>query len=332
MALSATAARAEPIVLKFEHFLPSVSNFQQNVAMPWCAAIDKDSGGRLKCQIYPSMQLGGTPRELADQVKSGVADIVWTVPGYTAGRFPISHTLEMPFVVPAGGLSGGLAMWEFYEKYAQKEYSDYKVLAFFSGSGLSTHTVRKPIKGLADFAGVRLRTASRAAANIISSFGATPVSMSPPQVTEAVSKGVIDGALAPWELVPAIKLDEITKYHTELPSNQPSFSTPVLVILMNKDKYNSLPADLKAVIDKNSGRALVELAGKSWDKATDEARAKVIAAKQEVVILSQSEIDKMKKASEGVEKAWIKEMSEKGIDGAKLLAGAREITSKYLGK
>ena len=106
LVLGTCAVLAQEVTLKVSHFLPPTSNYQKPVLEPWCATLAKDSGGKLKCQIYPAMQLGGTPPQLADQVKNGVADIVWTSPSYSTGRFPYTEALEQPFVMPPGGVSG----------------------------------------------------------------------------------------------------------------------------------------------------------------------------------------------------------------------------------
>jgi TRAP-type C4-dicarboxylate transport system substrate-binding protein len=145
-ALASNAALSqETIILKFSHLTSANSNLQVGVVEPWCNAIAKDSGGRLKCQIYPSMQLGGTPAQLADQVKNGVADIVWTAPSYTTGRFPRTEALELPFTIPPTALEGTKAMWEYTEKYGRDDFKDYKLLALWSSSNLIISTVSKPI-------------------------------------------------------------------------------------------------------------------------------------------------------------------------------------------
>ena len=92
-------ALAQNVVFKIAHFLPSAAPAQQRVLQPWCEEISKESGGRIVCQFYPAMQLGGTPSQLVDQVKNGVADIAWTGPGYSAGRFPAIEAFELPFMV-----------------------------------------------------------------------------------------------------------------------------------------------------------------------------------------------------------------------------------------
>ncbi len=325
-----TGLMAQEVTLKVSHFLPPNSNYQKAVLEPWCATLATDSGNKIKCQIYPAMQLGGTPPQLVDQVKNGVADVIWTSPSYSTGRFPYTEALEQPFVLPPGGLAGSKAMWEYYTKFATKDYVDYKMLAMFSGSGVIFSTASKPLLGLETFKGIKLRSSSRSAAKLLASIGGSPVNMPPAQITEAISKGVVDGAMATWELVPSVKLEEVAKYHMEGLPNQPGFTMNPLVMLMNKQKYESLTAELKAVIDKNSGMSLVVLAGTAWDTATVEARKKATAAGNKTLVIKQEDYDAIRKASASVEQEWTKEVAPKGVDGAALLREARAIGVKYL--
>ena len=115
-------ALAQDVTLKVAHFLPAGVPAQQRVLQPWCEDVKKDSNGRIACQFYPAMQLGGTPAQLVDQVKNGVADIVWTAPGYSTGRFPAIEAFELPFLV-SDATSGSRAVWKFYQQYAQKEFA-----------------------------------------------------------------------------------------------------------------------------------------------------------------------------------------------------------------
>lgn len=328
--LGTSGLMAQEVTLKVSHFLPPTSSYQKNVLEPWCAKLATDSGNKLKCQIYPAMQLGGTPPQLVDQVKNGVADIIWTSPSYSTGRFPYTEALEQPFVLPPGGLAGSKAMWEYYTKVGSKDYADYKMLAMFSGSGVIFSTATKPLLGLDTFKGVKLRSSSRAAAKLVSALGGSPVNMPPAQITEAISKGVVDGAVATWELVPAVKLEEVAKYHMEGPANLPGFTMNPLVMLMNKQKYDNLHPELKAVIDKNSGMSLVELAGKAWDAATVDARKTTTAAGNKTLVIKPEDYEAIRKASAHVELEWAKEVAPKGLDGAALIRQARAIGAQYL--
>ena len=332
LACAAGAAQAQTVTIKFSHFLASNSNFHKGVAEPWCAAIEKDSGGKLKCQIYPALQLGGTPPQLADQVKNGVSDVVWTSPSYSTGRFPRTEALELPFSLPPDGLAGSRAMWEYTQKHGMDDFKDFKVLAVFSASNVVISTASKPVMTADDLKGLKLRSPSRFTSLFLTALGGTPVNMPIAAVTEGISKGVIDGAMAPWEVLPATKIDEVTKYHIEGANNQPGFSQTPMAVLMNKAKYESLAPELKAVIDKHSGQALVDLAGKVWDQGNAEARKKMVAQGNRVLMIKDADYKAMVKASAGVEGDWIKQANAKGLDGTKLAAEVHAIGNRYLSK
>ena len=118
----------QEVTLKIHHFLPPVATIHAQVFDPWCAKIAKESACKLKCQIYPAMQLGGTPPQLFDQAKDGVVDIVWTLPGYTAGRFPRIEVFELPFMI-TDAESASRAAWQFYEKHGRSEFREVRPLA-----------------------------------------------------------------------------------------------------------------------------------------------------------------------------------------------------------
>lgn len=328
LALSVSAPlihAAETVTLKVAHFLPAASNAHQNVIQPWCDRIAKESDNRIKCQIYPSMQLGGTPAQLPDQVRRGVADVVWTAPGYSTGRFPRSEAVELPFMLPANGELGSKIIWEFYEAALKEDYSDYKVLALHSDGGMQLHTADKNIATLPDFKGVKLRASTRMTSRLLDALGATPVSMPPAQMTESLSKGVIDGALVGWEVIPALKLDEITRFHSEPEEGQPIFSTTLLSFLMNKKRYEKLPDDLRAVIDRNSGLSLSTTFGATWDKEAARARQLVIDQGATVTEIDDAAYRDMREAGDKVTREWSEEGDSKGIDGARLAQTLRDI-------
>lgn len=325
----AQASQAQEVTFKIAHFLPAVASTQKVVLQPWCDEMGQLSNGRIKCQFYPSMQLGGTPAQLADQVKNGVADIAWTAPGYSTGRFPKTEALELPGILPLGGLLGGRAIWDFYGQQLKDEYKDYKVLAMHGDGGMNIHTASKLLASAGDFKGVKLRSPNRTIARTLTALGATPVAMPPAQVTEAIAKGVVDGASAVWEVMLPTKLDEVTKFHFETPADRPVMGATVLVLLMNKQKYESLPADLKAIVDKTSGLPLVERYGKAWDEASIAARNKVKAAPgHTVTVVSGAKYDAILKQAEVVEKEWLADAKAKGINGEALVAAARAAARK----
>lgn len=324
----AGSALADTVTLKIGHFLPSNSNVQVNVIQPWCDDLNQASAGRLVCQIYPSMQLGGTPARLADQVRQGVADIVWTAPGYSPGRFPRTEALELPGVLPQGGLAAGRVIWSFYQQHLSDEYTAYKVLAMHSDGGMNLHTSRHELRSSTDLQGLRLRVPNRTISRTLETLGAVPVAMPPAMVTEALSKGVIDGASAVWEVLAPTKMDEITRHHLDSPANQPVLGATVLGLLMNKRKYDSLPADLRAVVDQYSGLTLVERFGKAWDEAGEASRQKVIATGHQVNRMNEDDYRQVLERLRPVEQQWVAEVAKQDIDGQALINAARALTSQ----
>lgn len=325
LAGGAAHAQSDKVVtLRVHHFLPPSSNTQVKFLEPWCAKIGAESGGRLKCQIYPAMQMGGTPPQLFDQAKDGVADIVWAVPGYQAGRFLVSEAFELPFMGVSGEKSSR-ALWTYATKNATAEYKGVRPLVFHVISGMALHTTAKQVRSLEDLRGLKLRAPTRLATRMLSALGATPVPMPVPMVTESLAKGVIDGAMIPWEVVPAMKVQEVVKFHTETDPSMPLLSTTTFILAMNPAKYDSLPPELKQVIDANSGPDVSAWAGKIWDDATLTGRQAGVERKNTFYTVPAAEVSKWQKASESVTADWVKEVSAKGYDGQKLLAEAQAL-------
>ncbi|MFZ6045518.1 TRAP transporter substrate-binding protein [Pseudomonas sp. CR3202] len=327
VACSAQLALAEQsYTLKVAHFLPANSNAQRNIIEPWCQQLTSESAGRLKCQLYPSMQLGGTPAKLADMARNGVADIVWTAPAYSAGKFPRIEAMELPFMLPVGAKASNPIIWQYYEQYARDDFKGYKVLSIHGDGGMDIHTRGKAVARLEDLKDLKLRASSRTAAKLVEALGAAPVSMPPAQMTESISKGVVDGALASWEVVPPTKLDEVTDHHSAIPAGQPAFSYTVLAMLMNPRKFDSLPEDLRAIIERNSGPALNERFATAWDSFLDKARNATPA--EQMVAIDQPAYAAMREAASPLADAWAAELSDKGLDGPALLQGARKLSAQ----
>jgi TRAP-type C4-dicarboxylate transport system substrate-binding protein len=325
-----TGALAQEVVLKIHHVLPPQATIQVAYFNQWCEKIGKESGGRLKCQIYPAMQLGGTPPQLFDQARDGVADIIWTVPTYQAGRFLKSEVFELPFMAKSSE-AGSPALWEYIQKNSLDEFKGTKLLAAHLHDGALLHFSNKQVRTLEELKGQKVRGPTRIGAKFLTALGATPVQMPLPQVPESISKGVIDGAMVPWEGVPPIKLQEIAKYHTDTASGQPRMSNTIFVIAMNQARYDSLPPDLKKVIDANSGLDWAKQIGKIFDGTTEPAKKLAAAAGGVFDTLSSAEYERWQKATEDVSKDWFKEVAEKGGNGPVLLDDAKALIKKYGG-
>ena len=327
-ALLATAVQvqAQEITLKVHHFLSPLSPAHTKLITPWCDKITKESGGKLKCQIYPAMQMGGTPPQLYDQAKDGVADIVWTLPGYTAGRFPLVEVFELPFMM-RGYEATSRALWDWVQANDQAEFKEVHPIAFHVHGPGVFHMVNKPIKTLADFKGLKVRAPTRGSNKTVAAFGASPVGMPMPQVPEALSKGVLDGAVMPYEVVPAVKVQELVKFHSETDASQPAVYTSVFIFAMNKAKYDGLPPDMKKVIDANSGAEASAFFGKAQGDADVPGRK--ASEKNTFNTISAAEIENWKKAAQPVIDDWVKDVTAKGANGKALLDSARSLIEKY---
>jgi len=321
-------AAPEVVTLKVAHFLPASSNVNQHVIIPWCEKINKESAGKLKCQIYPSMQMGGTPGQLFDQVRDGVADIVWTAPSYQAGRFSKSEVFELPFMVKKAE-TASQAVWEFIQTNSLDEFKGSKLIFAHTTDGSPLHFGKKSVKTLEDFKGLKIRTPTRLAARTIAALGAIPVQMPPPSVPEALAKGVVDGASFPWGDASALKLQEICKTHTEPAPGFASLNNTFLVMAMNPAKYNKLSPELKKVIDQNSGVEASRWAGKVMDSFVPAGRKLAQDRHNKINVLTEAEFKRWEKAADSVVDNWIKEVGNKGANGKQLVENARAILKKY---
>ncbi len=327
LALAAAAAHGQEVTLKIHHFLPPKGTIQAQVFEPWCEKLGKESNGRIKCQIYPAMQLGGTPPQLFDQARDGVADIIWTIPTYQAGRFTKSEVFELPFMAK-NAESGSPALWEYIQKNSLDEFRGVKLLATHLHDGSLLHFSNKRVTNLDELKGLKVRAPTRIGSKFLAAIGAVPVQMPVPQVTESLAKSVIDGAMVPWEVAPALKLQEVTKYHLDTAPGVDKMSNSIFVIAMNPAKYDSLPPDLKKVIDANSGIEFSKQIGKIFDGTTTAGKKLAADAGGVFDTLSPAEFDRWKKATEGVDKDWFTEVGAKGGNGPALLDDARALIKK----
>jgi TRAP-type C4-dicarboxylate transport system substrate-binding protein len=326
---STSTLAQQQVTLRVHHFLPSTSSAQVRFIQPWCDKIAKESDNRLKCQIYPAMQLGGTPTQLYDQMLNGAVDIVWTVPSYSTGRFTRSEVFELPWMTSSAKV-GSQAFWTYIDKFAQEEYKGVYRIFMHTHDGALLHFSKAQPKTLEDMKGLKVRAATRVNAKMLSALGATPVTMPLPAVPESLSKGVVDGASVPWEATPSIKLEEVAKYHFDVPAGAPRMSTTIFLFGMNQAKYDSLPPDLKKVIDANSGLGVSGWVGQTgFDEVVGKYKALSKSANGTLYDMPDAEYQRWIKATEVVIDDWVKEAAAKGIDGKKLIEEARALVKQY---
>ncbi|MEC7257627.1 MAG: TRAP transporter substrate-binding protein [Pseudomonadota bacterium] len=322
----ATSAMAQEVTLKLHQFLPAQANVPKLVLDVWADNVEKASDGRIKVDRYPSMQLGGKPPELMDQAIDGVADIVWTVVGYTPGRFPTTEVFELPFMM-TNARAVSRAYWEMFEKHMKDdEFRDVHILGtWVHGPGM-IHT-KNPVEKPEDLQGMKIRGGSRSVNSLLTKLGATPVGMPVPAVSEGLSKGVIDGTTIPWEVTTALKVPELVSNHTEFSGK--ALYVLTFVLAMNKDKYESLPDDLKKVIDDNSGLDFSVFAGGTQADSDGPARQVAVDRGNNIITISEADTEEWRKLSQPIYDEWVADMNKRGKDGQALLDEAKMLIEKY---
>ena len=325
-ALSGFAQQA--VTLKFHTFMAPLSNVWLSMHKPWMEKVEKDSGGRIKFEAYPAMQLGGTPVQLYDQARDGVVDIVWTLPGNTAGRFPRIEVFELPFIMNNAEATSK-AYWEYFQTQCPDEFKETQVLALHVHGPGMFHSVNKPIRNAADLKGMKLRGPTRQVTKMLGALGATPVGMPLPQIPDALSKGTIEACAIPWEVVPSVKVHELTKFHSEFPAGSPALYTTTFVMAMNKAKYDALAPDLKRVIDANSGLATSAWLGKTQQGNDPIGRKAAVDRGNSILAFSAAETQEFVKLSSHVDDEWVADMDKRGFKGAALLKAAKDLIAKH---
>ena len=325
-ALMAGNALAQQVTLRLHQMLPQQATIPARALIPWAQKVEAESGGKIKVQLFHAMALGGAPPQLFDQARDGVVDLTWTLLGYTPGRFNKSEVFELPFMSGSAEESSR-AFQEYVEKFAADEFREVKLIAVHThGPGLF-HT-KTPVTGLESLRGMKVRGGSRVINNMLTKLGATPVGMPVPAVTDALSKGTIDGTTIPWEVTPSLKVTELVKNHTTFAGKQGLY-TQTFAFSMNRASYEKLPADLKKVIDANSGIETAALFGKAMDDGDKAGREIAEKARNNIVALDLAETQRWRRTAATVETDWVNEMKGKNIDGAKLLSEARALIAKY---
>ncbi len=324
--LGIAPAFAQEVTLRLHQFLPPQANVPKLVLDVWADNVEAASEGRIEIERYPSMQLGGTPPELMDQAMDGVADIVWAVVGFTPGRFPQTEVFELPFMVEDARAASS-AYWQMFETHMKDaDFKDLHILGtWVHGPGM-LHT-KQPVAVPSDLEGMKIRGGSRMVNQLLETVGATPVGLPVTGIPEALSKGVIDGTTIPWEVTTSLKVPELVGNHTEF--DGPAIYVLTFVLAMNKDRYESLPDDLKKVIDDNSGLEFSVFAGGTQADADGPARQVAVDAGNNIITVTEEQAAEWEKIAKPIYESWVADMNSKGIDGQALIDEARRLMSEY---
>ncbi|NIY73706.1 TRAP transporter substrate-binding protein [Marivivens donghaensis] len=324
----ALPAVAQDYSLKLHHFLSERSPAHQQMLVPWAERVEELTEGRVDIEVYPSMTLGGRPPELVQQARDGVVDLIWTLNGYTPGLFPRTEVFELPTVFVNDPTAANLAMREMFDEYLAEEYKGLQVMFLQAHAGNALHMVDADLRSPADLEGLKLRTPSRTGAWVIEALGASPVAMPVPELPQALSKKVVEGALIPWEIIPALQLQEQTDYQIEGP-DMSRFGTSIFQVSMNKDVWESLPADIQDAFLQASNEEWLTEVGGIWRGADDFGINMATEAGNTHVVLSDDEYAAFEGPMNGVVDRWIEEANGAGLDGNSLVEAARAAIASH---
>lgn len=291
----------------------------------WCDLVEKNSSKRIRCNHLP--RAVAAPPGTFDAVKNGLADVSFTVHGYTPGRFVHTQMAEFPFLGDsAEAVSVAFNRVAFRNPEFLKEHEGVKVLAFFThGPGIVFNT-KRPVTKLEDLQGLKWRVGGGMVNEISKTLGMNVTLKPAPESYELLSGGVMDGTLFPAESIEAFKLDKLIKHATVFPGGLYNTS---FVFMMNPAKYNALSAEDKKVVDAASGEVAARMLGRSWDKFDRRAYGLMQANNVQVVKADAKFVADVKSRTSALEQKWVQDAKAKGLnDPAKLLADFRGEISK----
>jgi TRAP-type C4-dicarboxylate transport system substrate-binding protein len=326
--LLATAALAGPVaaqtVLTVSSWVPPTHSL--SVAQKeWCDLVEKNSAGKVKCNILP--RAVANPPGTLDAVKNGLADVSFTVHGYTPGRFVLTQMAEFGFLGDAAEPLS-VAFNKIAMKYPQfnQEHQGVHVLAYFThGPGIVFNT-KRPVTKVEDLQGLKWRVGGGMVNEIAKALGMNVTLKPAPESYELLSGGVMDGTLFPAESTESFKIDKIIKYATTFPGGLYNTS---FVFMMNQAKYDKLSPDEKKAVDAASGETAARIMGRNWDKVDRRAFALMQANNVQVTKADAKFVSDVKAKTSTLEAKWVKDAEAKGLkDAAKVLAEFRSEIAK----
>jgi TRAP-type transport system periplasmic protein len=308
LTLGTLSAEAKPIKLTYSNFFPP-THIQSKLAEAWCKEVEKRTNGQVYVEYYP----GGTLTKAAqcyDGVVTGLSDVGLSCLAYTRGRFPVMAAVDLPLGYTSGTVATKVVN-AVYNKFMPKELMDTRVMYLHGhGPGL-VHTADKPVKTLEDMKGLKLR-ATGTSGKVAAALGATPVSMPMPETYQSLQKGVVDGSLYPWEANKGWKLGEVCHYCT---ADFSAAYTTAFFVVMNKDKWNSIPADLQEIINEINAEWVVKH-GDAWDASDRQGVGYFLNQGGSVIGIDKKEAEKWRAAVAPMLNEYVTDMKNKGFSNA----------------
>ena len=314
-----TARAAEPITLRYANF-PPAATFPCVQMEHWAKEVEKRTRGKVKVQTFPGGTLLGA-KNIFDGVISGMADIGNFAMSYQPGRFPVSEAVDLPMGFTSAR-AASLTLFDLIEKHKPKEFAAVKVLTLFTCPPTNFMT-KTPVRSLADLKGMELRVAGTNA-EVVKRLGGIPVAMPQSETPEAIQKGVVKGMVSSMEILKDFKFAAYTPYATV--ANLPVVS---FAVVMNKAKWDSLPADVKDVMEK-MGREQAEWTGKYVDDHVTESLAwSKENHKHQLFQLPAADHEKVESLLKPMTEDYVKRTAAAGLDGGRIVADVQALKKKH---
>lgn len=319
LVLPKTSHSQATITLKYANF-PPATTFPCVQMERWSKEVEKRTNGRVKVQTFP----GGTllpAKNIFDGVIAGTADIGNFAMSYQPGRFPVSEAIDLPIGFTSAK-AASLALFDLIEKYKPKEFEKVKVLTLFTCPPADIMS-KMPIRSLAELKGMELR-ASGTGAEVLKRIGATPVGMPQSEAPEAIQKGVVKGNVSSMEILKDFNFAAYLPYATEASLFVVSFA-----VVMNNDKWNSLPADVKKVMD-DMRREQAEWTGKYVDDHVQEAlKWSKEKYNHQVIKLSDKDMAEIRNLVKPMIDDYVKKVNAQGLPGDQIMKDVYALKDKY---
>ena len=312
-------AQQDPVKLTYSVFFP-VTHQNTVLATEWAKEIEKRTAGKVQITIFPGGTL--TPADKCyDGVEKGISDLGMSVLGYTRGKFPLSEVLDLPLGCRDGATATAMVN-AFYAKFTPKEFDQVKIMYLHAHGPGFLHS-KKPVSTLADLKGMKIRCTGLAA-KIVSALGGTPVAMPMGETYDALSRGVVDGSMAPQESLEGWRWGEVVKSTTECYG---AAYTTTFFVAMNKSKWEALSPDLQQIIAKVN-EEWIPKTGTSWDDMDKAGRAFTAGRGNQSIALTAEENAKWSQAVQPILDEFVAKMTEKGLPAKDALAFCQDFLKK----
>lgn len=309
--VSAPQPQAAPVKLTYSNFFPP-QHIQSKLAEEWCREVEKRTDGRVVVEYYAGQTLTKA-QQVYDGVVEGLSDIGFSVLAYTRGRFPVMSAVDLPLGYTSGAVATQVIN-AVYKQFTPKELSDTQVMYLHAhGPGL-VHTKGKAVRKLEEMKGLKFRGHGTSAL-VVEALGGTPVPKPMPETYQMLQKGVVDGAVYPFEANKGWKLGEVTNYATAAFSA--AYTTSFFVV-MNKDKWSALPADVQKIIEAINAEWIVKH-GEAWDVSDMEGLKYFLNQGGQIIGIDKKEAERWQKAVAPIIDDYVNKTNAKSLPGREIV-------------